>query len=135
MKTMFAAALISVLTVPAAAEVPDKTFFSGNDVYQWCQHDKATAQAYVGGLFDMAAHGASVIDSMRNHNKGLLNNDVEISVALDRVAGFCKPEHATLEQMTDVFCTSLRNSPAERHGLPALLFNDSLKKAWRCPGK
>jgi len=32
------------------------------------------------------------------------NNDAEVELALDRVADFYKPEHATVEQMTDVFC-------------------------------
>jgi hypothetical protein len=52
-----------------------------------------------------------------------------------RVVSFCKPEHVTLEQMTDVFCTYLKDSPAKRDGLPSIMFNDALKQAWRCPGK
>jgi Rap1a immunity proteins len=52
--------------------------------------------------------------------------------ALDRVVGFCKPEHATLAQMTDVFCAYLRNTPAERHISPSM-FNEVFKKAWPCP--
>jgi hypothetical protein len=47
---------------------------------------------------------------------------------------FCKPEHATVEQMTDVFCAHLKNKPAERHGLPSTIFNEALKQAWPCPG-
>jgi len=51
--------------------------------------------------------------------------------------GFCKPEHATLEQIADVFCACLRNTPPERHGGPAILLKYALKKAWRLvpPGK
>ena len=49
--------------------------------------------------------------------------------------GFCKPEHATLEQIADVFCACLRNTPPERHGGPAILLNYALKKAWPCPAR
>ena len=52
--------------------------------------------------------------------------------SLDRVVGFCKPEHATLAQMTDVFCAYLRNTPAERHISPSM-FNEVFKKAWPRP--
>lgn len=140
MRAMNAAATILLaLTLPAfAGNVPDrplfsdKVFFNGNDVYQWCQHDKASVQTYVGGMYDMSVHGAFVIDGLR-HFGTMPNNDVEVDYALNRVVGFCKPEHATLEQMTDVFCAYLRNTPAERNGLPSIMFNDALKKAWPCP--
>src|ERR1019366_10671579 len=50
MRAMNAAATILLaLTLPAfAGNMPDrplfsdKVFFNGNDVYQWCQHDKAS---------------------------------------------------------------------------------------------
>jgi hypothetical protein len=129
------------MTLPASAgNAPtrtlfsDKVFFNGNDVFQWCQHDKAWVQAYVGGMYDMSVHGALAIDRMR-HFGDMPNNDFEVNFALDQIVGFCKPEHATLEQMADVFCGYLRNTPEERHGLPAILFSDALRKAWPCPGK
>jgi Rap1a immunity proteins len=139
MRVVLAAATATIflaLTLPAfAGEVPAKTFFSGNDIYQWCQHDKAMAQAYVTGMYDGAAHGATVIDSVFRHHGAMPNNDVEVDIALDLVAGFCTPEHVTVEQMTDVFCAYLKDNPAERNGLPSIMFNDALKKAWRCAGK
>jgi hypothetical protein len=39
MKPIGAAAFLLVLTVPVAVEIPDSSFFAGNDVYNWCQHD------------------------------------------------------------------------------------------------
>jgi hypothetical protein len=134
---MVAVVTLFTLTLPTlAGEVPDKTFFSGNDIYQWCQHDKAVVQGYVGGMYDETAHAAVVIDDMRNHSTDKVqNNDFAVDFALDRVVNFCKPEHVTLEQMTDVFCTYLKDSPAKRDGLPSIMFNDALKQAWRCPGK
>ena len=132
---ILAAAAVLVSTSAFAVELPDRTFFSGNDVYQWCQRDKAMAQGYVGGMYDTAAHAALAIDSMRHFGKQMPKNDAEVDYAIERVVGFCKPEHATLEQMTDMFCKFLKESPAQRDGLPAILFNDAGKKAWPCPGK
>jgi hypothetical protein len=45
-----AVVFLTVSTSAFAVVLPDKTFFSGNDVYQWCQRDKAMAQSYVAGL-------------------------------------------------------------------------------------
>ena len=85
------------LALPAfAGNVPDKSFFSGNDVYQWCQTDKTLAQGYVVGMYDMAAHAAYSIDGMR-HFGAMPNNDAEVEFALDRDVDFCKPEHATVK--------------------------------------
>jgi Rap1a immunity proteins len=137
MRAMYVAVTIFfALSLPALAgkEFSEKTFFTGNDIYQWCQHDKAAAQAYVGGMYDMAVHGEFAIDRMR-HIGDVPNNDFEVDYALSRFVPFCKPEHATLEQMTDVFCAYLRNTPAERHGTPSIMLSTALEKAWPCPGK
>jgi hypothetical protein len=72
-----------------------------NDVYQWCQHDKPSIHAYVGGMYDISVHGAFAIDRMR-HIGAMPNNEFEVNFALDQFVGFCKPEHATLEQIADV---------------------------------
>ncbi len=135
MRPLIAIVSLCVLTLPAVAgEVPARTYFSGNDVYQWCLHNKPLAQAYAAGIFDEAAHSAAAIDDMR-HFGGLPKNDLEVDFALNRLVGFCKPEGVILEQMTDVFCSYLRENPAKRHGLPSIMFNDALKQAWPCPGK
>jgi Rap1a immunity proteins len=93
------------------------------------------AQSYVAGMYDSAVHAAVAIDSMRNFGKEMPKNDAQVDFAIERVVGFCKPQQATLEQMTDVFCKFLKESRAQRDGLPAILFNDGMKKAWPCPGK
>lgn len=74
-----------------------------------------------------------MIDSGRHFGKGMSNNDIEVDFALGRVVGYCKPERATLEQVTDVFCAYLKDNPAERDGLPAIMFPKALTKAWPCP--
>ncbi|WP_183117551.1 Rap1a/Tai family immunity protein [Bradyrhizobium diazoefficiens] len=118
-----------------AAEVPPHAFFSGNDIYDWCQHDRKAAQSYVAGLFDQAAHAAAVIDATRNFGKDMPKNDAQVDFALQRVVGYCTPARANLQQVTDVFCAYLQDSPAKRDGLPAIMFSEALTKAWPCPGK
>jgi hypothetical protein len=34
---------------------------------------------------------------------------------------------------TDAFFAHLKNKPAERHGLPSIIFNEVLQQAWPCP--
>jgi hypothetical protein len=116
-----------------AVALPPTTFYSGNDVYDFCQHDRAAAFAYVAGLYDGAAHAAFAIDGIRDLGKSP-KNDAVVNFALKRVVGYCKPERATLEQVTDVFCKYLREFPEKRDGLPAILFSEALTKAWPCPG-
>lgn len=106
-----------------------------NYIYDWCRNDRRAALSYVAGLYDSAAHAAAVIDSGRHVGKDSTSNDVEIDFALNRVVGYCKPDRATLEQVTDVFCTYLKDNPSKRDGLPAIIFPDALKKTWHCPGR
>jgi Rap1a immunity proteins len=131
---MRVAFLVACLALPAAhaAEVPSHSFFSGNDVYDWCQHDREAAQSYVAGLFDEAAHSAAVIDDTRHWHKDMRKNDAEVDFALDRVVGYCAPERVVLEQVTDVFCAYLKDTPAKRDGLPAIMFSQALTKAGPC---
>ena len=67
--------------------------------------------------------------------ESFLSGTYDITLRRCPVVGFCKPEHATIEQMTDVFCAYLRDTPAKRDGLPSIMLNDALKTAWPCPGK
>lgn len=128
-------ALGLVVTPADAAEVPPAAIYFGNDVYDWCGHDRRAAFSYVGGLYDSVAHAAAVIDSGRHFGRDSTNNDVEVDFALHRVVSYCKPDCATLKQVTDVFCAYLEGNPSQRAGLPAIIFPDALKKAWPCPGR
>jgi hypothetical protein len=64
--------MIVVATSVRAAEVPRHTFFSGNDVYDWCQYDRKAATSYVAGLFDQAAHAAAAIDERAEKMTGTI---------------------------------------------------------------
>jgi hypothetical protein len=133
MRLAILALCVCAPSAAGAVTLPPTTFYSGNDVYDFCQHDRAAAFAYVAGLYDGAAHAAFAIDGMRDLGKSP-KNDAVVNFALKRVIGYCKPEHATLEQVTDVFCKYLREFPEKRDGLPAILFSEALTKAWPCPG-
>jgi hypothetical protein len=120
------------LTLPAAAEIPNSSFFSGNDVYDWCQHDPAMALGYTAGQFDGAVHAAYTIESMRDlSGPGKeAKNGILVDMSIERVIGFCMPQHATMRQITDIFCKYLKDTPTERDGLPAIILNKALTKAW-----
>ena len=127
------AALLLLESPPAFAEIPKSSFFSGNDVYDWCQHDQTMALGYTAGQFDGLIHGAYTIDSMRplpGVEKKDPNADVMVDVMIKSVIGFCMPEHATMRQITDIFCQYLRDVPKERDGLPSIILNRALTKAW-----
>jgi hypothetical protein len=64
--------------------------------------------------------------------RGTPQNDAMVDFQLKRIVGYCIPEHATLEQVTDVFCKYLKDFPEKRDGLPAILFSEALTKAWPC---
>jgi hypothetical protein len=125
-------ALCGLAASSGATEIPQTTFYSGNDVYGFCRHDRAVAFAYVAGLYDEAAHAAIVVDDLRHYGSKTQQNDIEVDFALKRVVGYCAPTHATLEQVTDVFCKYLKDAPEKRDGLPSILFSDALTKAWPC---
>jgi hypothetical protein len=128
-----AAALLLAIVSPVSAEIPKSSFFSGNDVYDWCQHDHAMALGYTAGQFDGLVHAAYTIDSMRplpGVEKKNPNAEIQVDVAINSIVGFCMPEHATTQQITDVFCKYLRDMPGERDGLPAIILNRALTKVW-----
>jgi hypothetical protein len=88
-------------SLPAfAGNVPDKSFLSGNDIYQWRQTDKTLAQGYVVCMYDMAAHAAYSIDGMR-HFGAMPNNDAEVEFALDRVVD-CRLGAGELIRFADI---------------------------------
>lgn len=119
----------------SAVELPRTSFYSGNDVYDFCQHDRTTAFGYVAGLYDEAAHAALVVDHFRYpfSRQRTPQDDLEVDFQLKRIVGYCAPSHVTVQQVTDVFCKYLKDLPEKRDGLPSILFSEALTKAWPCP--
>lgn len=127
-------ALSLAASAASAVELPLRTFYSGNDIYGFCQHDRGSAFTYVAGLYDQAAHASLLIDHFRYSGNRTPQRDAEVDFQLRSIVGYCTPPHATLKQITDVFCKYLKDSPEKRDGLPSILFSDALTQAWPCPG-
>jgi hypothetical protein len=115
----------AVASAAGAVELPRYAFYNGNDVYGFCQYDRVVAFAYIAGLYDEAGHAAMVIDDSR-HSRAAAD------FQLKRIVGYCTPRDATVEQVADVFCKYLKDSPEKRDGLPPILFSEALTKAWPC---
>lgn len=121
----------------------NNAFFSGNDVYEWCQGNRSMALAYTAALVDSAGHSIWVLETMRplKREEGKDSggssqhsfDNARIDLGVKRIAAYCRPSQITLNQVTDVFCNYLLDTPQERHGLPPILFNDAMTKAWPCP--
>jgi Rap1a immunity proteins len=123
---------LSVTSVQAQQNgVNDKLFFNGNDVYSWYKTDRATALGYTAGLADEATHSAFVVDVTRPPLRPD-QQDSRANLFITMVRNYCIPKTVDLDQVTDVFCNYLRDTPQERHNLPPLLFNDAMEKAWPC---
>jgi hypothetical protein len=136
---IIAVAALTTFAFTAKADRLDffsKGFFSGNDVYEWCQNDRPFVLAYTAGLVDSATHTMWVLENLRPPSAMETSQSSRINTVIDysvkRVADYCRPPEATLNQITDVFCKYLRDMPEERDGLPAILFNDAMTKAWPC---
>jgi hypothetical protein len=111
-------------------------FFTGNDIYEWCQRSRPMALAYTAGLYDEANHALFALENMRplpSDSKGARSSpNAMIDYGVAQAANYCPPQHVTVNQVTDVFCAFLRDTPQDRHSLPAILFNNALTKAWPC---
>jgi hypothetical protein len=115
-------------------------FVSGNDLYQWCRGNRPMALAYTAALADSASHSVWVLEISRPiveptgpHDSPVDTNiNSVIDFGVERIAAYCRPSEATLDQVTDVICNYLRDTPEKRHGLNAILFNDAMTKAWPC---
>lgn len=108
----------------------DTLFLDGNDFYAWCQSNRSIALGYTAGLADEATHSAFVVDSQRPVDSEL--SDSRADLATRAIRAYCIPKEVILNQVTDVFCAYLRDRPQDRHGLPPILFNDAMMKAWPC---
>ena len=107
---------------------PGAGFFNGDDVYGWCQGNKSMAQAYTAGLWDLSARAVLLLDSTRSGAKDHSAADY----AMDRFGRFCEPEHIILEEVADVFCAYLRDTPERRQDPAPFLFSKAMTKAWPC---
>jgi hypothetical protein len=109
--------------------------FYGNDVHLWCQSSRSMALAYAAGLVDQSARISYTLGVTVRfpHRLGGDNmNDAVLDYAGKMLVGYCIPDEATMEQVTDVFCSYLRDTPQDRHTLATFVFQRAMQKAWPC---
>jgi hypothetical protein len=85
---------------------PEKLlFFRGNDIHSWCQSNHLLAQGYTAGLWDKSANA---FNRLTSHSGG--PDDALIDFEIELTFGYCEPPRVTAQQVTDVFCTFLREA-------------------------
>jgi hypothetical protein len=110
--------------------------FYGNDIHQWCQINRFVATAYAAALADQAGRILYTLDvtvRMPPDAKSKVETDAILDFARGLLVGYCIPDQSTMEQVTDVFCSYLRDTPQDRHVLATFLFQRAMQKAWPCP--
>jgi hypothetical protein len=112
--------------------------FYGNDVHQWCRNNRSMALAYAAALTDQAARilhtlGVTLRSSPEQPRAKNDLTDATLDLAKGLLVGYCIPDQVTMEQVTDVFCSYLRDTPQDRHVPATFLFQNAMQKAWPCP--
>jgi hypothetical protein len=110
-----------------------KAIFDGNDVYRWCRTNKSMAVAYSAGILDQSARISFTLDTTVRPPRPDVRIDSVLDLASKLLVGYCIPDQATMEQVTDVLCDYLRDTPGERHVPAAYLFQHAMQKVWPCP--
>ena len=128
MRSQALVALVLVFGTVQCWSQPQKGFLTGNDIYSFCQHDRSAALGYTAGLWDEAVHGSFVLDVTTAGPQ----REAQVTLGNKLLTGFCPPTGAILDQVTDVFCSFLRDTAQERHEAAPILFNMALQKAWPC---
>jgi hypothetical protein len=110
-------------------------FLSANDLYAWCQKDRSMASAYAAGMADEAAHSLSVLDSVKPASEADSASSALMAttkIGAELIGGSCRPNDATLIQVTDALCRFLDDFPGDRHAPSALVFSQAMEKRWPC---
>ena len=93
-----------------ATEMPEKHgIFTGNDVYSWCKNTRPLAQAYAAGMWDVTARTWGLLYDFKTDAPTAVNTS--LGMISDQLANFCEPPGIIVEQVTDVFCSFLRDTP------------------------
>jgi hypothetical protein len=133
--------LIAVLWFFASAA--NAQFFSGNDLYPMCDKPGSVVSAFVAGVSDKAVVTYMGIDHVRKgvadpKFKSLPHRSEELELLAsvrDMTKPYCTPRHATVGQLSEVFCKYLKENPAERANAAAVLASMAFAEAWPCEPK
>jgi hypothetical protein len=100
---------------------------SGNDLFSNCEgiddrsapaHKGIACMMFIAGVSD-GWHGAIAVHAKSQLRRGSVN--------------FCMPDEVTGGQAASVVAKYLRDNPAERHKLAAIIVVTALSKAFPCP--
>jgi hypothetical protein len=107
------ALVLAVLAFGLSGGVHAQSFFSGNDVYEWCRDNarKPLCTSFIAGATDMIA-----AYQLANRTPRTL----------------CVPTQANLGQVVDVVVAWLERHPADRHRQAASIVALSLHEVWEC---
>ena len=98
----------AVLSPTTMAMAQPLTFYSGNQLYTWCEApDSDACRAYIVGVADAASWLRS--------------------------SGICLPQGVTVGQVTDVVRKDLRDRPQGRHYAAVTMVLAAFREAWPCP--
>lgn len=133
MKKAFGVAVVLMLNAAAA----DAEFYSGYELSQYCQTNKALVFGYIAGAMDKATIDSdilyrfyfSIYDPLKMPEKIQMDGRTlgEASLAID---GYCVPATVTIPEIADEFCKYLGESRSHKSAAEILGF--SLKAAWPC---
>jgi hypothetical protein len=131
-KIVAAALLWLLMDVAATAQT------IGNEVYGWCGDNRSMVTAYAAGVSEHSARLSHTLGLVREAIKGMPADQIQLvnrtlDVADDLLVGYCISDQVTLEQLTDVFCSYLKDTPEQRRTPATFLFRDAMRKAWPCP--
>jgi hypothetical protein len=116
MKYLAIALCAGLAPLPCAADdFKPGTFANGDHLYAECQNNNAGCESYLKGIIDSEAYFISTFG---------VNKD----------AGFCVTQQASIEQIRDIVVEYLRNHPDYRRYAAASLAMTALKAAFPCQG-
>lgn len=112
---------------------PPAAAFSGNSILEICGTNAALVAMYAAGVSDGHADTVNRFKLLRE--KPDLDADfVEGMKNLETIVTghYCIPKEVTFRQLGDVFCKFLRENPAQREYVAALLFSTAMAQVWPC---
>lgn len=136
MRALMAAAVIFSSVVPQ--KLAAGTFFSGNDLFQYCASNRSFISGFVAGAFDKTeidynAFLGLFFDMLDPDPSKVKTGEKSLTIWSPVIKGYCSPAQINVQQVSDIFCHYMTTNPATRHTGAAYLLNQSLIQAWPCP--
>jgi hypothetical protein len=121
---------VLIILVPTMAS---GDYFTGNDLHSFCTNNRGVVSGYVAGWMGKREDDADVMTKALAPVKG---RERRMLIAVgDTLLKACIPQSATLDQLVDVLCKTLRNVPEERHIDATKLMSVSMFISFPCQPK